>query len=121
MSFNIALSTYQDLLARGIVNWSQYKSFDLKHLSRIPAFGRMDLETSGHQYALNSVRKTVGPSWKMLVEMNEIPTAHVVYPGGQSGNPGSKHYDDMLQTWLDGEYYKVSLQKDSWQLGIPCA
>jgi len=24
-------------------------------------------------------------------------------PGGQSGNPGSFYYDDMLQTWKDGK------------------
>jgi penicillin amidase len=26
-----------------------------------------------------------------------------ILPGGQSGNPGSFFYDDMLQTWKDGK------------------
>jgi penicillin amidase len=31
------------------------------------------------------------------------PRAYGVYPGGQSGNPGSRHYDDLIDTWAKGE------------------
>jgi penicillin amidase len=30
---------------------------------------------------------------------------YVVYPGGQSGNPGSKFYNSMVDSWAKGEYY----------------
>jgi penicillin amidase len=30
-----------------------------------------------------------------------------VYPGGQSGNPGSDHYVDMLDTWVQGKYFPI--------------
>ena len=33
------------------------------------------------------------------------------YPGGQSGNPGSKHYDDLLDTWAAGNYYELLYMK----------
>jgi penicillin amidase len=34
------------------------------------------------------------------------------YPGGQSGNPGSVHYDDMLERWTKGQYFRLMfLQK----------
>ena len=28
-----------------------------------------------------------------------------IYPGGQSGYPGSSHYDQFIQDWVDGKYY----------------
>ena len=30
-----------------------------------------------------------------------------VYPGGQSGNPGSKYYDTFVDTWAAGKYYPL--------------
>jgi penicillin amidase len=29
------------------------------------------------------------------------------YPGGQSGNPGSKFYSNLLRRWTQGEYYQM--------------
>jgi penicillin amidase len=29
------------------------------------------------------------------------------YPGGQSGNPGSIHYSDMLDRWVNDQYYRL--------------
>jgi len=29
-----------------------------------------------------------------------------VYPGGQSGNPGSPYYNNLLSHWEKGEYYQ---------------
>jgi penicillin amidase len=33
--------------------------------------------------------------------------AEAIYPAGQSGNPGSKYYDDMISDWAAGKYYEV--------------
>ena len=29
--------------------------------------------------------------------------AYGIFPGGQSGNPASAHYDDMLESWRTGK------------------
>jgi penicillin amidase len=34
-----------------------------------------------------------------------------VYPGGQSGNPGSPFYDNMLSHWMEGAYYELNFWK----------
>jgi penicillin amidase len=36
--------------------------------------------------------------------MTDKTEAYGVYPGGQSGNPGSKFYDQFVDTWAKGEY-----------------
>ncbi|RZL05881.1 MAG: hypothetical protein EOO89_25360, partial [Pedobacter sp.] len=44
----------------------------------------------------------------MIVHMKPAQIkAYVVYPGGQSGNPGSKFYDNMIDTWANGELYDL--------------
>jgi len=43
----------------------------------------------------------------MLVEMGDRPAAKVIYPGGQSGNPGSTYYDNAVKDWVMGKYYDI--------------
>ena len=31
-----------------------------------------------------------------------------IYPGGQSGNPGSSNYDNLIDQWKDGEYLNLN-------------
>ena len=45
----------------------------------------------------------------MVVELTDDIHAYGVYPGGQSGNPGSKYYDDFIDTWAAGKYYRIHL------------
>ena len=57
--------------------------------------------------------KIGGPSWRMIVEMTSPPTAIGIYPGGQSGNPGSKYYDNFIDQWAAGEYFSALFIQDS--------
>jgi penicillin amidase len=34
-----------------------------------------------------------------------------VYPGGQSGNPGSQFYDNLVDEWRDGKYVQLHFSK----------
>lgn len=43
----------------------------------------------------------------MIIHLASQTEAYAVYPGGQSGNPGSKFYDSFVRAWSKGEYYKL--------------
>jgi len=43
----------------------------------------------------------------MVVTVGFPENSTTVYPGGQSGNPLSPHYDDQLQLWLRREYKDI--------------
>lgn len=92
-------------------HWSNYRSTAIEHLARIPAFSLKNIETNGHRYAPNAVSERHGPSWRMVVEMGDQVRAHGVYPGGQSGNPGSPYFDNFTDTWAAGEYYDLLFLK----------
>ena len=43
------------------------------------------------------------PSMRMVVPLADVGAATVVVPPGQSGQPGSDHYQDHLRFWKNGE------------------
>ena len=51
---------------------------------------------------------TAGPSWRMIVTLSRSGvSAEGVYPGGQSENPASPWYDDLIPFWWNGQYLPV--------------
>ena len=60
---------------------------------------------------INATTNDHGPSWRMIVHLTDNIEAYAVYPGGQSGNPGSKYYDNFVNTWAAGKYYTLLFLK----------
>ncbi len=95
------------------VSFGEYKGFVVKHLAQIDAFSRLGIKMGGHRTAPNAISKGNGPSWRMIVELGDVVHALGVYPGGQSGNPGSRFYDNMIDTWASGNYYDLLFLKSA--------
>lgn len=87
--------------------WGTYRGTDIGHMAKIPALSALHLPTHGHSDALNATTKTAGPSWRMVVEMSQPVKAYGIYPGGQSGNPGSVFYANMMDKWVQGKYDRL--------------
>jgi penicillin amidase len=110
-SFIQMADALQEELKDPAYNWGQHWKLDIRHLARIPAFSMDGLTPGGHPEALNAIRNPNGPSWRMIVELGPEIKAYGVYPGGQSGNPGSPYYNSMVETWLKGEYHTLQFYK----------
>lgn len=48
----------------------------------------------------------------MIVHLSARTEAYGVYPGGQSGNPGSRFYDSFVDTWAAGKYYPLFVMEE---------
>ena len=84
-----------------------YKDSYIGHLLRLEPLSAHVL-TGGNHDIVNAHSKTHGPSWRMVVSLEKTGAkAWGVYPGGQSGNPGSAHYIDMVDAWCNGKYYNL--------------
>ncbi len=103
MSFNTAQRQYENL-PNDQRTWGGYHHTTIRHLANIPALSRM-LSTPGTKDVLNAITPSHGPSWRMIVQLTDTIQAYVVYPGGESGNPGSPYYDDMIDSWAQGKYF----------------
>ncbi|MES2004157.1 MAG: penicillin acylase family protein [Bacteroidota bacterium] len=97
-----------------MLEWGKMKDTKVSHLLKIPALSRLHLPIGGGEHIINATRDTHGPSWRMIVHLTDEIEAYGVYPGGQSGNPGSKYYDTFIDSWAAGKYYRILfLQKEA--------
>ncbi|MEN5057168.1 penicillin acylase family protein [Sphingobacterium kitahiroshimense] len=106
-SFSSAYKGYKNFLNKDSVKWGDFNKVNVMHLTNLSAFGRTNLSSSGHPNAINAMSVYWGPTWRMIVELGDVPKAFGVFPGGESGNIGSKYYDNYLDDWNNGIYYKL--------------
>ncbi len=100
--------------ADGKLEWTKFKNPTVYHLLKdaLPAFARKGLNVGGNGDIVNAITHSHGPSWRMIVQLSAQTEAYGVYPGGQSGNPGSKFYDDYINNWVEGKYHKLWFMRE---------
>lgn len=91
--------------------WGKYKDTRIRHLLRLSPLSRLHVNTGGGIHIINATKQFHGPSWRMVVHLTDETEAYGVYPGGQSGNPGSKYYDNFIDTWSEGKYNSLWFMK----------
>lgn len=64
----------------------------------------------GERDQLNHFPVLHGPVLRIMIDLNDMPGSKMVVPGGQSGRPISKHYDDMLDMFLNGDGISMEME-----------
>jgi penicillin amidase len=95
-------------------NWAKVKNTGIRHLvPAFEAFSVLNIDMGGGKTIVNATQEKWGPSWRMIVQLDKNwPVAHGIYPGGQSGNPASKFYANMVPSWSKGELYPLIYLKN---------
>ncbi|MCS7061191.1 MAG: penicillin acylase family protein [Anaerolineae bacterium] len=82
-------------------------------------FNRGPFEADGASAAVNNIgggdesfRVTTAPSWRMIVDLDDLNRSLAVHTTGQSGHAFHPHYDDMIPLWLNGRYNPLVWQRD---------
>jgi penicillin amidase len=112
-AFRKAVPDLQKAATENKLEWASHKDTRVNHLTRIPAFSRLHLPIGGGEHIINATKEAHGPSWKMVVHLTAETEAYGIYPGGQQGNPGSKYYDQFVDDWATGKYYKLWMMKEN--------
>ena len=112
-AFQKAAAVIRKADENGTMAWVKYKDTRVEHLALLDAFSRLHLPIGGGTHTINAAEKQHGPSWRMIVSLTPETEAYGIYPGGESGNPGSKFYDDYITDWALGKYYKLWVMKES--------
>lgn len=58
---------------------------------------------------------TAGPSSRRIIDFSNISESKGMIPTGQSGNPFSKHYDDMAERFVKNEFFTMYLNKEQFE------
>ena len=110
-AFEKVIPAIRSLDEQGRLVWSKYKDSGVRHLLRLEPFSRFHLTTGGGANIINATKQFHAPSWKMIVQLTDETEAYGIYPGGQSGNPGSRYYDNFVDDWAAGKNYRLWIMK----------
>ncbi|TFG23985.1 MAG: penicillin acylase family protein [Promethearchaeota archaeon] len=94
--------------------WGDLHKGYFEHLLEIETFSKGPYELDGEGYTVNPSwvdisdgegRAGGGASERMIIDFSDLQNCLSVIPSGQRGYSNSKHYDDQLELFLDGEYH----------------
>jgi penicillin G amidase len=94
----------------GSWTWGKLHSTQIQSLTGTDALGYGPVSSGGDEFTVDAADgypvTTEGPSWRMLVKWTAPghATAVDIYPGGESENPASPWYSDLIADWRDGRY-----------------
>jgi penicillin amidase len=117
-AFKRAAVELKKIEADGKLEWAEYRGIHITHLTNLSPFNSKPLVVGGGIHSINAIKTEPGkpdngPSWRMIIELTAKTKAYGVYPGGQSGNPGSKFYDNFINQWVQGKYYPLWMMTKS--------
>ena len=90
-------------------------------LSKIPflkQFGDLEIPVDGGNYTVNRGASHInnperpfkdihGPGYRAVYDLEDLRRSRFIIATGQSGNPVSDHYKDLLNDWRDGRYRRM--------------
>ena len=60
--------------------------------------------TAAHDPSVDSI---IGPPFRFIANLGDLDHCFGLLVPGQSGQPGSKHYDDQVQAWFERGYHPM--------------
>jgi penicillin G amidase len=83
-----------------------------KDLGPVPRSG--DGETVGATgYYGDSFEQLVGASYREILDVSDWDKSVAINAPGQSGEPGSPHYSDLLPLWSEGRYFPLQYSEEA--------
>jgi penicillin amidase len=100
--------------------WKNINKLQIRSLLGEQLLSRTGLPVPGTDYTVNpgSNIGTVGggASWRMIVDFGDLTKSVGVYPGGQTENPLSGRYADLMKIWAQGRYLPLNVISDPEKL-----
>jgi len=81
-------------------------SFDLKPVSRPGDGNTVNATAFGPNYS-----EAFGASFREILDVSDWDRSVVTNTPGESGNPGDKHYADLVSPWSRGEYHPLPFSR----------
>jgi len=87
---------------------------DAQALLDLGPLARPGDEYTTNATGMNDSRDQVsGASYRQIIDLNNWDRSWVINTPGQSGQPGSPHYSDLLQLWDVGRYFPLLYSRKS--------
>jgi penicillin amidase len=124
-ALNIALRTLRRRFGNDIKSWTwgqaHIATFRNRALERVPLIGgyaNISIATDGDNFTPNRGTSRItsnrapfahvhGATVRTIYDFSDLNRSLFIHPTGQSGNPLSPHYRDLIKAWRDGRYVTI--------------
>ena len=72
-----------------------------------------DTTVNATEHAFDSFVQTSGASYRQILDTSDWDRSEAVNAPGQSGQPGSSHYFDLVPLWNDGQYFPLVYSREA--------
>jgi penicillin amidase len=102
-------------------DWGSIHSIHYTHLlgeARLfRFFNRGPFPVYGDAFTVNAsfskdASTTHGPSYRQIIDLSDMRNSVCVITSGQSGHFLSRHYDDQISLWLEGQYHPMLFHQE---------
>ncbi len=92
--------------------WGDLHKVFFRHPLNRKEFNRGPFARPGDAFTVNATsgpnfRQTAGASYREIIDVSNWDASVMTNVPGESGDPASKHYDDLIQDWLYGQYHAM--------------
>jgi len=130
-ALDAALETLSERFGRNPDSWrwGEAHRAEFNHLmfGRIPvirALANLSVETDGGFYTVNRgaghltdpeqpFAHVHGAGFRAVYDLSDLSRSLFIIATGQSGNPLSSHYGDLLETWRDGDWIQLGQSRET--------
>ncbi|GER89219.1 hypothetical protein KDW_33810 [Dictyobacter vulcani] len=77
-----------------------------------PVGGDGDTINVGSANSAEPENVLVVPSYRQIIDLQDFSASRSIHAPGQSGHPASKHYDDFIALWRNGETHPMLYQQE---------
>jgi penicillin amidase len=105
-----------DLDRRKVTTWGALHQLTLTHPLGKTEFQLGPVPRPGDANTVNATsganfRQTNGASWREVLDVGAWDRSVMTNVPGESGNPGSSHYSDLLADWAAGRYHPLPFSR----------
>ena len=93
--------------------WGPMNEMAFPHPLGIYAFDLGTVERSGDRTTVNVAGRWGGASFREIIDLADWDRSVATSTPGQSGQPGSPHYGDLLPLWADGQYFPLLFSREA--------
>jgi penicillin amidase len=92
--------------------WGRLHQIDFPHPLNAAQFHRGPIPRPGDAFTVNATsgaafQQTGGASYREILDVGDWDRSVVTNVPGESGDPASPHYSDLLQDWASGRYHPL--------------
>ncbi len=121
ISLALAMETLIKEQGNNLSNWqwgklhqAEFVANGFGKITLIKSIWNRSIKSSGGNYTVNvggydpdSFKQTKGATYRQIIDLSNFDQSLYIIPMGQSGNPFSHHYTDLLNKWRDGKYIMI--------------